>query len=75
MKNGIFSGTLLVLLGALVALMPYYILPVCPVHSGAMTMRCFWTARAELILGVLIALIGLFTMLRRSSPERRTGGK
>ena len=73
MKKGMLSGALLVLLGLLVALMPYYILPVCPVHAGAMTMRCFWTARAELILGALVAAVGLFTMLRRSSPERRTG--
>ena len=55
-------GAAALILGICVAVVPFYIFPVC--EAGMMPMRCFWTARAELILGILTGLLGVVSLLR-----------
>lgn len=54
--NVIFASIVLVL-GALVAIAPYSFAHVCEV--GEKVMKCHWTARIELFLGISAALLGL----------------
>ena len=63
-KNVIFSAVLLAL-GALIALAPISFAKVCPV--GEKVMKCFWTGRVELFLGIGIALISLLRFFVRSN--------
>ncbi len=63
MKNRVVSGILFFVTGVLLAIGPYTIFPVC--RSSMMLMRCQSTAKAELIAGVLIALIGAVVALIR----------
>ena len=64
-KNLVFSITLL-LLAALVAAAPYSFAKVC--DAGEKLMKCHWTARAELFLGLAAALLSL---LRFSGKSRQ----
>lgn len=64
-KNVIFSIVLL-LLAALVAAAPYSFAKVC--DAGEKVMKCHWTARAELFLGLAAALLSL---LRFSGKSRQ----
>lgn len=53
-KNAVFAAILLVL-GALVALAPYTFAKVCDVTEKVM--KCHWTARIELFLGIAVAVL------------------
>jgi hypothetical protein len=69
-------GLLLSILGALIILTPNWILPVCEgllelANGRQVPMRCFWTARAEMILGGLAVLAGLLLAFTRSAEARR----
>ena len=61
MKNRIISGLLFTLTGVLVILIPTVLFPVC--DSGMMKMSCYYTKRAEIGVGALIAVIGLVSLL------------
>lgn len=63
-KNIVFSVALL-LLAALVAAAPYSFAKVC--DAGEKVMKCHWTARAELFLG----LASVFLALLRFSGKSR----
>ncbi|HEX2946991.1 MAG TPA: DUF4418 family protein [Clostridia bacterium] len=69
MKNRIFSGVFFTLSGSLIALGPQFLFKVCE-RMGDKTMKCFWTSRAELGIGALIAVAGLFLLLARSNQFR-----
>lgn len=58
--NFVFA-VIIVVLGALVAAGPYSFAHVCQV--GEKIMKCHWTARVELFLGLSIALLGLLKLL------------
>ena len=58
--NVIFSLLILVL-GALTAIAPYSFAHVCEV--GEKVMKCHWTGRIELFLGISIAVLGLLKLI------------
>jgi hypothetical protein len=72
-----FAGLPFIALGLLIAATPYCLFPVCAGHvataSGAfLPMKCFWTARAALGCGGVIACAGSIIALA-SSPGVRLG--
>jgi hypothetical protein len=68
MKNRIFPGISFILLGLLIAIGPFTLFRVC--EWDMMIMKCFWTARTELGIGILIAILGILTLLFTSSRIR-----
>ncbi len=62
--NVIFS-LLILLLGALTAIAPYSFAHVCEV--GEKVMRCHWTGRIELFLGISLAVLGLLKLISADS--------
>lgn len=69
-------ATFVVALGLSVMFVPKYVFPIC--ESDHLTfsssyepiMRCFWFARAELLLGGLVALSGLVLFVRPTPDSR-----
>ncbi len=76
------GGTILVALGALIVLTPWYIFPVCEVFGDyaqtatgkLLVMPCGYTARAELGVGSLLALSGAVLMFVKTTETRRALG-
>lgn len=68
----------LILLGGLVALIPRYIFPVCAHYGkfietrggGMLPMACTYTARAETIIGVGVAVLGILLWLAKEKETR-----
>jgi hypothetical protein len=58
MKKSIITGSVVFVLGSLIALGPQFLFKTCPAHSSTYPL-CHWTAQAELGLGMLIAALGL----------------
>ena len=56
-KVNVFFSLLITGLGAFTAIAPYSFAHVCEV--GEKVMKCHWTGRIELFLGITIALLGL----------------
>ena len=76
MRKPDVTGTLTAAAGLLIVLTPNWLLPVCEglleLASGKhVPMRCFWTARAEMVMGGLILLAGLMLAFIRSAEGRR----
>ena len=62
MKKVSFTlSVLIVVLGALVAIAPYSFAHVCEV--GEKVMKCHWTGRIELFLGITLDLLGLLKFI------------
>jgi hypothetical protein len=55
--------------GLLLAIGPYTLFPVCEA-MGDMVMKCFWTRRAELGIGLVIVVLGVLTLVFKSSQIR-----
>ncbi len=75
MKRISASGMVTAVLGLLIVLTPV-VLPVCEglleLASGKqIPMRCHWTARAEMLFGVIIMALGLMIAFLKSPGERR----
>ena len=66
-KKYIF-GVIFIVSGVLLALMPYKIAPVC--HADKM-MKCFWTGRALLGTGVLLAVLNVFFCVMKAVSSLR----
>jgi len=58
MKKNIISGGGAVIFGLLIALGPQFLFKICESH-GDNILRCFWMARVELCVGILIAALGI----------------
>jgi hypothetical protein len=69
MKQRLIFGIPFALIGLLIAIGPYTLFPVCE-SMGTMIMKCFWTRRAELGIGAVIAILGFLTILIRSREAR-----
>lgn len=65
MKNRVISGVIVIIAGILFILIPYFILPVCEHMPNMPIMKCFWTARVELGLGIVIIFGGILLLLFR----------
>ena len=70
-KNGLIIGIIYIIIGALTAIGPNSIFAVCEAMEGKF-MRCHWTARAEIGVGAVIAILGILFII--FADERiRTG--
>lgn len=58
MKRNFISGGAAVLFGALIALGPQYLFKICTVHEAGAAF-CYWVGRAEISMGILIAVLGI----------------
>ena len=67
MKNRIIFTAAFVLLGLLVILAPTVIFPVCETE---MKMACFFTKKAEIGVGLLIAAIGVVSFFLKNKDIR-----
>lgn len=75
MKSRPTAGIVVIVLGALIALIPSVIFPVCKdmiqlTNGKALYMRCHWTAMAELLMGVLIAIDGVLIIAFKKFETR-----
>lgn len=71
MANKAITGISTILLGALIACLPNFILPICT-HCQVMMMKCSWAAKAEFGVGVMIMFLGVLLAFV-DSREIRTG--
>ncbi|MDD1718955.1 MAG: DUF4418 family protein [Methanoregulaceae archaeon] len=75
-------GGLLIILGVLLALMSWYIFPVCEVQGSfvetkagmKLPMTCGYSARAENGIGALVALTGIVLFFRSTRETRQILG-
>ena len=58
MKNRILISVLFFIIGALIAIGPFTLFKVC--DASEMIMKCHWSARAEIGIGIIIAAAGVF---------------
>lgn len=77
MKNRFISGSVAAALGLLTALVPVCIFPACSkvietAAGGTVPMRCFWSGRAEMGIGLLILCGGILIIFSKS-PFTRAG--
>jgi hypothetical protein len=77
MKNRLLSGVAVAILGLLIALVPVCIFPVCTklietASGSTMPMKCFWSGRVEIGIGLLI-LCGGVLLIAFKSPLTRLG--
>jgi hypothetical protein len=61
MKNRLITGIAIVILGLLLAVGTQTIFPVC--EAGEKVMKCFWTGRAAIGIGGVIAVIGILLLV------------
>ena len=70
MKKKIISGALIFVFGLLIAIGPFTIFHVCKPDQSEMYMKCYWTARAELGIGIVISILGLLSAISASAKTR-----
>ena len=74
-KNRLLSGISIGVLGLLILLIPVCIFPTCSkvmeiVGGGTEPMKCFWSGRAEIGIGLLILCGGVLMTFLKSAPVR-----
>ena len=75
MNRSILPGILFILGGALIALLPQSVFPVCTgmvatASGSSVPMKCFWMAKAEIGTGALVVFGGLLFCLCRNPGAR-----
>ena len=70
MKKRITVGTLFIILGLLISLGPSTIFAVCGPMDDGKFMKCHWTARAELGIGLGIVLLAVLSIVFASKEVR-----
>lgn len=68
MKNRIIVSILYTVLGILLVLVPTVLFPTC--DATEMKMACYYTKQAEVGLGVLVAVLGVVTLLSKNASVR-----
>ena len=62
MTNGLFFGSITVVLGTIVSLLSFVLLPFCRPMEG-IVMRCHYTSITDGFVGIAIALVGIAYLL------------
>jgi hypothetical protein len=70
MKKRITVGTLFIILGLLISLGPSTIFAVCGPMDDGKFMKCHWTAKAELGIGLGIVLLAVLSIVFASKEVR-----
>ena len=70
MTNRVISGVLTIVLGALIACVPNFILMICPFCQSMMG-KCTWAAKAEFGIGVMIMFLGVLLAFVESREVRK----
>jgi len=68
MKNRIILALSTLIFGIIITLIPTVIFPVC--DSSEMKMACYYSGQTEIGLGILIALLGIISVLFRDRGIR-----
>lgn len=68
MRSKIISGIVLIINGLLLAIGPYMIFPVC--KGKMMTMPCQNTAKAELVTGCLVLVLGVLSLIIKNRRNK-----
>ena len=58
--NRLTSGLCTIITGLLLAFGPWFLFRTC--GAEVKIMKCFWSCRAELALGILFVILGIFTV-------------
>lgn len=69
MANRLITGISTIILGALIACVPNFILTICPFCQGMMG-KCTWAAKSEFGIGVLIMFLGILLAFVESGGIR-----
>lgn len=69
MKNRLLVPFIYVVMGVIVALIPFVLFPVCPSHE--MRMACYYTKQAELGIGIVVAALGLIYIVFNDTGVRK----
>ena len=69
-KKKLVLGAVLLILGALIAIGPQSIFPVCEFNPEK-AMKCHWMGKSELGVGAVMAVLGLCSMLSHSAQLSR----
>jgi hypothetical protein len=70
-KKSIFPGSVVIVLGLLIALGPRFLFKVCA-HGNDGFPHCHWSAQAEIGIGLLIAVLGM-CMIVFTDPKTQLG--
>ena len=70
MRKISFSCVIIIILGLLIAVGPFTFFHVCRPENPEMHMSCYFTARAELGLGIVISILSLLSVITVSSKFR-----
>jgi hypothetical protein len=70
-KKAIIFGSVIIIIGLLIALGPQFLFKVC-LHEEDSFPRCHWSAQAEIGIGFLIAALGV-CMIVFTEPKTRLG--
>ena len=70
MRKISFSGVIIIILGLLIAVGPFTFFHVCRPENPEMHMSCYFTARAELGLGIVISILGLLAAIPKTQGYR-----
>ena len=68
-KVNVIAAAAFIIAGLLIAFGPRSIFSVCPA-DGDMKMRCFYTAQAELAIGLLITVLGIIFLIQKRSESK-----
>ena len=70
MQKKTITGVIIAILGLFIAIGPFTLFHVCRPDDPEMYMRCYWTARTELGLGIEILILGLLTAILKSGRTK-----
>ena len=70
MTNGLFFGSITVILGTIESLLSFVILPFC--NPIGMVMRCHYTSVVDGFIGIAIALVGIAYLLHPKANKAST---
>ena len=76
------SGIFVIIFGVLTAIAPHTFLPVCQYTGKFVTtaagkqisMKCFWTANAEIVVGIMIVVVAALLIVSRQTETKRALG-